>query len=116
MKNEYYILCKYLSVGVAGGDKKLKQIYVLEFGSTYLKDNIFTYIDLYFRDTTYFIFKRDDLLRKKLVFLCAMLEVSSYAEFLIPSRKRKTLIGSSISLSLNVISKVQIFIYKLLNL
>lgn len=116
MKSEYYILCKYLSMADAGNDKKLKEIYDLEFGLHNMEDNFLTYMKLYFRDTTYFIFKRDPLLRKKLIFLCAMLEVSSYAELLIPSKRERTFIEYSISLGLTLVSKAQSIIYRLFSL
>lgn len=116
MKNEYYILCKYLSVRDAGIDKRLQKIYELEFSQINLKDSLFTYISLYIRDTSYFVFQRDPLLKKKLIFLCAMIEASNHYESLIPSKRKKTFIESIISFSLILLSKVQIFIYRFLNL
>lgn len=116
MKKEYYILCKYLSVKDAGNDNRLQKIYELEFGKINLKDNLFTYISLYIKDTLYFFFQRSPLLRKKLIFLCAMIEASNHYESLIPSKRKKTLIESGFSFSLILLSKAQIFIYKLFNL
>lgn len=110
---EFSVLCKYLSIDDASHDYELCKVYESKFGQLELKDNKFSYIFIYLTDTFQSIFYKNGVLKKKLIFIIALLEASEYFEQIFPPKNKINLFKKLIFYFLLFFARLQSSIYKL---